>query len=85
MIILKELELTWEGAGILITGFLAILSGVGNIIQFYLGRKELKKNRNVQYVTDKRVEWIYAVRQEASNFLALLYTVKASTEISEEI
>lgn len=57
MIILKESELTWEGAGILITGFLAILSILGNIIQFYSRRKEQKKNRNVQYVTDKRVEW----------------------------
>ncbi|WP_244127572.1 hypothetical protein [Dorea phocaeensis] len=40
---------------------------------------------NMQYVTDKRVEWIYAVRQEASGFLALLYAVKANTEIPEEI
>ena len=39
----------------------------------------------MQYVTDKRVEWIYAVRQEASSFLALLYTAKANTELSEEI
>ena len=77
-------ELTWEGIGIVIAAVFSVLSVIGNIINFFLKRKETKKNRSIQYVTDKRVEWIYAVRKEAAEFLSLVHTYGVDSEIPTE-
>lgn len=77
-------ELTWEGIGIVIAAVFSVLSVIGNIINFFLKRKETKKNRSIQYVTDKRVEWIYAVRKDAAEFLSLVHTYGVDSEIPTE-
>src|SRR5699024_9433488 len=67
-----------------IAAVFSILSVIGDIINFFLKRKETKKNRSIQYVTDKRVEWIYAVRKEAAEFLSLVHTYGVDSEIPTE-
>lgn len=63
-------DFTWEGIGIIIAAVFSALAFLGNIIQFIKTILDNKKNRNIQYVTDKRVEWIYKVREESAIFAA---------------
>lgn len=53
--------------GIAIAALFSALSFMMEI--FKLGREKIKTN--IEYVTNKRVDWIYSVRQEASEFAAL--------------
>lgn len=42
-------------------------------------KKEIELNQKslaVQYVTDKRVDWIYAVREELSNFISISFLLE---------
>lgn len=78
------IELTWEGIGIIIAAIFSVFSVIGNIINFFLKRKETKKNRSIQYVTNKRVEWMYAVRKEAAEFLSLVHTYGKASMIPDE-
>ena len=76
---------TWEGIGIIIAAVFSVLSVIGNLINFFLKRKETKKIVIIQYVTDKRVDWIYKVREESAIFAAKSHTLahKASCEADE--
>lgn len=80
----QQLGVSWEAIGIVIAAFFSVLSFIGYIIQFFYNRWEKKKNWSIQYITDKRVDWIYAVRKEASSFLALVHTYQMKSEIPSE-
>jgi hypothetical protein len=40
-----------------------------------------RSNNSIQYITDKRVDWIYRVREVASDYITLVYDVVASIHL----
>ena len=51
-------------------------------------KKEIELNQKslaVQYVTDKRVDWIYAVREELSNFISISFLLEQMYQTEDDI
>lgn len=49
-------------AGVIVSGFTLLVE-----------RKNNKRLLSVQYITDKRVDWIYALREELSNYISFSF------------
>lgn len=77
------ISITWEGIGILIAAVFSVISFGGNILQFFLNKHEQKQKNNIEYITNKRVDWIYAVRQEAASFLSIAHVLGKQAEKSD--
>lgn len=63
--------LTWEGIGVILANIVAVVSLVWVIVSFFKTQKNIKQQLNVNYITDKRAEWIKEVRQEVSEFISV--------------
>lgn len=77
------ISITWEGIGILIAAVFSVITFLGNILQFLLKKREQKKKNNIEYITNKRVDWIYAVRQEAASFLSIAHVLGKQAKKSD--
>lgn len=77
------ISFTWEGIGIAVAAIFSIITFIGDILQYWGNKKQNKQKNNIEYITDKRVDWIYAVRQEVSEFLALAKV--CNNDIDEEL
>lgn len=84
LLTIKGISFTWEGIGITVAAAFSVLSVVGNAIQYFRKKKELKEKNSIEYITNKRVDWIYAVRKEAANYLALAHTISGQKMIKDE-
>jgi hypothetical protein len=71
------LGFTWEGIGIAIAAFFSFLSFGKGIIESKSQNKYLEKSININYITDKRVEWINRVREVAAEYITNVYDVTA--------
>lgn len=68
---------TWEGIGIAIAALFSILSFAKGINDSRKQNKYLEKSININYITDKRVEWINTLRETAAEYITLVYDVTA--------
>ena len=75
------ISFTWEGIGITAAAFFSLLSVAGNIVQYIHKKRNFKEKNNIEYITNKRVDWIYAVRQAAAAFIAKAHVLSIKTEL----
>lgn len=68
---IENLSVTWEGIGIGIAAVFSIISLIGQVINYFSEKRKRKKDHQITYVTDKRLEWIYEVRNTISEYVAV--------------
>lgn len=62
------IKFTWEGIGITVAALFSILSVVGAIINYFRQKKQIK----IQYITNKRVNWINEIRRETAEYVTMM-------------
>lgn len=73
-----QLKLTWEAVGVFIAAIFSLLSFIGGILNFFKSNRDRKSNLKISYISDKRRDWIYEVRNVISEFISL------ATEIADK-
>lgn len=80
VITILGISFTWEGIGIAIAAFFSIINFLKLLFDTFVNNRNINKQLQVNYITDKRVDWIYKVREVASEFTAL--TTNISLDLS---
>lgn len=81
---INGISFTWEGIGITVAAVFSVISFLGNIFLYIHKTREQKRQNGIEYITNKRVDWIYAVRQEASAFLSLAHVLAKPGTFSDD-
>lgn len=81
---INGISFTWEGIGITVAAVFSVISFLGNIFLYIHKTREQKRQNGIEYITNKRVDWIYAVRQEASAFLSLAHVLAKPGKFSDD-
>jgi len=77
------LGFTWEGIGIAIAAFLSIINFIKSIYDTYSSKVNFKKQMRINYITDKRVDWINKVRDTASKYISNVFNVTGGVLLNE--
>ncbi len=75
VITILGISFTWEAIGIAIAAIFSIINFLKILGDTIINNRNTNKQFQVNYITDKRVDWIYKVREVASEFTALTINI----------
>lgn len=80
MVYAEQIVFNWEGVGILLTALFSLISIIISFMNYF----SAKKRTNIEFVTNKRVDWINNIRQEVAEYITFIHEVCKKKKISPE-
>ncbi len=84
VITIFNIGLTWEAIGISFTLLFSLVNLLKSIIDGVVRTRENKKQVRINYITDKRIDWINKVRDTAAEYVSLVMDITGHAINSEE-